>query len=593
MKETRFAGKLALAIATAVVAGASVYAVNAAEPEPMNMAPPVYYVDGTVAVSGDGLNWAKALKTVQEGLSKPLQPGSIVWIRPGTYTETVYIRQSGAEVVPMTAGVATLDSNQIVFPAGVDLSAVNLAAHPGQYYLYVARSWASNNGVYRVTAVDVAGRRVTVADADFVPEAGVAGDLNRLSAGIGRPIQVRNASPSTGRVVLDVSSISSSCTVLYVGDGWNAPCSANAAVSYILFDAIDLRGSNNCGGAHIQDASFIVIANSRINTMWGGPGIFVAGNADRPALYNYFVDNQIRNTWAEGIYIGNGDQGPYCNHTRFTHVIGNAVSRSTAVFMENAVEVKEYYNRSTVIERNLIHDFLLGTGWNGAINIQWGAEDTLVYNNTLRDVTPRLNDPPMFIIGIESMDPDNTTHNYYTPTQNIHVFNNLIYNTAVPTNTGLPQVYAFGIRGDNTRNIGVYHNSTYNVGALYLHYDNDNGVGNGVSIRNNIFASVPMTYNVIREPDWSSPQETFTLSHNWFSRTPTVYSQTLMWTGDPLFVNAPTDLRLTMNSPAADKGMPLTPPLTRDFARAGRFGAPDLGAFESVNHSYVPVCVRE
>ncbi len=578
-----------LAWTAAIVAtmAASAYVVNAAQPASTNQAPPVYYVDGTVSASGDGLSWGTALKKVQEALTRTLEPGSIVWIKPGVYTETVYIKQSGAEVISMTSGVATLKGNQVVFPTGVNLSAIDLSANPNQYYLYLARSWLSNNGVYRVTAVDVSARTVTVADADFTPESGVAGDLNRLSASIGRPIQVRNADPSAGRVELNASSIPSSCTILYVGDGWNDPCSANAEVSYILFDAIDLKGSNNCGGAHIQDASFIVIANSRITNVWGGPGIFVAGNADRPARYNYFVNNLIRNAYGEGTYIGNGDQASYCNYTQFTHVIGNDFSHN--YWMENAIEVKEYYNRSTIIERNLIHDFPLKMFWNGAINIQWGAEDTLVYNNTLRDVTPAYSQGPLFIIGIESMDPDNTNYNYYTPTRNIHVFNNLIYNTAIPSST--LTVYAIGVRGDNTQNIGVYHNTTYNVGALYLHYDNDNGAGNGVSIRNNIFANVPTTYTVIREP-WE-PYQTFDVSHNWFSRTPETYITSTLWTGDPMLMNAPADLRLAVNSPAVDKGTPLTPPITRDYARDTRLGAPDLGAFENVRRLYAPVCMKQ
>ena len=589
MKGSRVKRGLVAAAAMAAALAASVYAVNAAQPASTNLAPPVYYVDGAVAASGDGLSWATALKTIQEGLAKTLEPGSIVWIKPGTYTGTASIKQSGAEIIPMTAGVATASGNQVVFPSGVDLSAVNLSANPDQYYLYLARSWSSNNGVYRVTAVNAAARTVTVADADFVPESGVAGDFNQLSASIGRPVQVRNADPSAGRVVLDATGLGA-CTILFIGDGFDGNCSANSAVSYILFDGIDLKGSSYCGGAHVQDASFVVIANSQVTNMWGGPGIFVASNADRPARYNYFINNVLYNAYGEGIYIGNGDQDQYCNYTQFTHVIGNDISYNpAATWMENAIEVKEYYNRSTVIERNLIHDFSLKMFWNGAINIQWGAEDTLVYNNTLRDIRPAYSQAPLFIIGVESMDPDDTNYNYYTPTRNIQVFNNLIYNTVVPSST--QQVYAIGIRGDNTQNIGVYHNTTYNVGALYLHYDNDNGVGNGVSIKNNIFASVPVTYLVIREP-WG-PYQTFNVSHNWFSITPTLYATSTLWTGDPMFVNAPADLRLAANSPAINKGASLTPPVARDHDRALRLGAPDLGAFETVRRIYTPICLKQ
>lgn len=124
---------LALGGAALLLLGSNLWAV--ASPE---VAPPIYYVDAAVTASGDGSSWDTAFKTIGEATAQTLQPGSIIWVRPGTYPEDVGIDQSGAEVTPMTTGVQALTGNRVVFPAGSYLSGIDLAAHPGEYYLYLA-----------------------------------------------------------------------------------------------------------------------------------------------------------------------------------------------------------------------------------------------------------------------------------------------------------------------------------------------------------------------------------------------------------------------------------------------------------------------
>ncbi|MBN1260035.1 MAG: right-handed parallel beta-helix repeat-containing protein [Anaerolineae bacterium] len=571
----------------AVVSLAAVRSAAASLPAEAVQDPSVYYVDAAVVASGNGQSWAAAFKTIGEALAQPLEPGSIVWIRPGVYVEDIGVDQSGAEVVPLTTGVAALAGNQVVFPAGTDLSGVDLAAHPGEYFLYVARSWVSNNGVYEITDVDVPSRTVTVAETgpllitepDFVPETGVAGDAAALSAAIGRPVQVRNADPQAGYVVLDAQG-TSIYTLLYIGDGWVDPCGADNPVSYILVDGLHL--TNASGGAHVQDASFTVLANSRITHMSEATGIYVNGNVTHPARYNYFINNEIYDPTSEAIYIGAGDQGEDCNYTQFTHVIGNDISHSENTWMENAIEVKEYHDTGTVIEGNVIHDFTLDYFWNGAINLQGGASDTLIYGNTLRDITPNYEEGPIYIVGLEARED--------ILTRDVHFFNNRIYNTTPSTQT----IYAIAARGDNTENVGIYHNTIHNInGGLYLHYDAGDGSDNGVYFKNNI-VDIPEGFPLITDEDWVLTG-TFTLSHNFFSRTPEAYSDVTLWTGDPGFVAAPGDLHLAAGSPAIDKAASLTPTLTRDLELALRDSHPDLGAFEYQKPSsvlFLPLVLR-
>lgn len=529
-------------------------------------APPVYYVDAAVPASGNGSSWSQAFKTIGEAAAQPLAPGSIIWVKPGTYREDIGLDQSGAQIVPMTTGVQALAGNQVIFPAGTDLSGIDLAAHPGEYYLYLARSWVSNSGVYQISAVDVANRTVTLVGASFLAESGTPDDDTTLSAAVGRPVQLRNAYPQSGYVTLDGAG-TSIYTLLYVGDGWQDPCGAERPVSFITIEGLHL--TNARGGLHIQDASYVLFANGRISNMSDTTGIYVDGRQQHPARYNYLIGNNIADTTGEAIYIGAGNQGAACNYTQFTHVLGNTITH-THSWMENAIEVKEHHNRGTVIAGNLIHDFTLDYYWNGAIQLQEGADDTLVYRNELRNVTPNYHQDPMYIIDIDAGGDSNDTL-----TRNVHVFNNLIYNTTAPNK----KIYAISARGDHTEGVRIYHNTIHNVtGGVYLHYETGDGSDNDVYIENNIF-DVPAGFPLITDEDWVQTG-TFHLSHNFFSRTPEFYAHTTHWTGDPGFASAPTDLRLSATSAAIGKAKSVTPPLTRDFDLAARDALPDLGAFE-------------
>lgn len=497
--------------------------------------PPVYYVDAAVGMSGDGRSPEGAFKTIQEALESPLSAGSSVYIQPGVYKEDAYLYQSGAETVPMTTGVELKGGNKVVFPDGTDLSVIDLANFDGQYYLYLARSWKSNSGVYQVTAVDGASRTVTVAGASLTTETGVKGNPMYLSAAVGRPIRILNADPERGEVVLDVSEDTEVYTVFYIGDDWVDPCGANGPLSHIIVDGLTLTGSNNGGGFHIQCASYVLITNTTISNMWGTSGIYLNGNAQYPAQYNFFTGNRIFDTTNEAIYIGAGDKGEECNYTQFTHVIDNDISHTDDAWMENAIEVKEY-NFGTVIEGNYIHDFPLNYFWNGAIQVQWSADYTLVYGNVLKDLTPAYEEDPIYAIGVESGG-EGGEH----MTRNVHIFDNLIYNTvAVPDRV----FFAFAIRGDHTENVQVHNNTVYNTnGALHFHYEGEDS-GNGVEIRNNVFA-VQSGFAPVLERDWSSVFGSFTLEDNLFSENPGgAYAVSPEWVGRPEFVEPGVDFRL-------------------------------------------------
>ncbi|MBD3376981.1 hypothetical protein GF406_18280, partial [candidate division KSB1 bacterium] len=240
------------------------------------------YVDSNMPVSGDGSSWAQAYKTIGEATAANPQAGDRVLIKPGTYEEDVSITSSGAEIVAMTAGIQLVAPNIVRFPAGTDLSAIDVSSHPDEYYVYIARSRAGNNGVFQIVSKNAGSSQVTVTGTPFLAESGVNGDLTELSAAVGRPVIYRNSSsqPETERVIIDCSNLASVWTILYIGDAIGDGSSDAYPADFNIIDGIDLTGSQNGSGLHLQSSNYNAYMNSRVYEQ-AGTGILVAGNSTR------------------------------------------------------------------------------------------------------------------------------------------------------------------------------------------------------------------------------------------------------------------------------------------------------------------------
>ncbi len=534
------------------------------------------YVDAAAAAGGDGLSWATAWRTIQSAADAQLPAGSIVYIRPGIYHETVAITGSGAQVIPMQTGVS-VNAEVVTFPSETDLSLVDLNAHPGEYYLYLARSLQGNHGVFKIVAVNAAEHSVRVEGAQFSAESGIKGDLTRLSAAIGRPVIYRNAHPELGRVTLHAGSLSNACTVLYIG-GYLDPYHANAA-NFNLLDGIDVSGSPQCGGIHIQNSSFNVIRNSRIYDHQG-VGVLIAGS-NVAARYNYLISNQIWNTPNEGVYVGAGGHGEQYNQAHHNHIVDNEIfvqGNASNARLENAVDIKEY-NQGNVIAGNLIRDIDLITDGNGAVDIRPQANHTLVYGNTLRNIGRGAASGTFYVV------------NLYPQTSGVLIYNNLIYRTT-PRRDG---VFAINLHANQTTAILVAHNTIDQMDAgLLLQYSTPGGDGsdNGVTVANNLLARIGET--LIEEWTWDAASEgTFDVHHNVFPSQPENYPAPSAFIGAAIFVDATAgDYRLAAQSLGVDQGVPLQPSIQRDFLLKPRDELPDIGAFESVQQLFLPLLLR-
>jgi PKD repeat protein len=537
-------------------------ALGAFEPEP-SAGPRTFHVATTGSDAGDG-SAGSPWRTLSHAAAQALAPGDLVLVAPGVYVEDLALTRSGAEVVPVTTDVSIIGSDTLRFPAGTDLSGVDLSAHADELYLYVYRSWRANNGVYRIVATgsDAAGPWVRVAAADFNPEDGAAGDPTRLTAAIGRPIVFRNASPdpANNRVVIDASGVPGAYTVLYIGD-YLDPMDAEP-VDWIIVDGIDLTGSPQGGGVHIQDSSFNVIMNSRISDMQGA-GILIAGNQPQPARWNLVWKNVIWNTPDEGVYVGAGGHGASANHAYWTHVVGNDISTQGSAanaVMENAIDLKEY-NFGDLVEGNLIHDYDLMTGYNGAIDIRDGKHDVLVYNNVLRD------------IGRDNNSESSVIH-LYGGSRDVIVANNLLFDTRA----GGSPVYAFNIDATASTGIRILHNTVRGLSqGLLLE---DYGTAPDVTIAGNAFDF----YGGGIE-QWGS-EGRFALQDNLYTANPGGYAgEPGRIIADPLWLDpAAGDFHLQPGSPAVDVGDEVNALLPLDLDGNPRLAdaAPDLGVYELV-----------
>ncbi|MCF8365039.1 MAG: right-handed parallel beta-helix repeat-containing protein [Bacteroidales bacterium] len=519
---------------------------------------PQYYVDANVSSSGNGLSWASAFKTIQEAADLNLQPGDVVNIKPGTYPEAVNIKSNGAQIVGVTANVSVLQNNKISFPAGTNLSEVDLVNHPGEYYALVYRSWKSNNGYYKITQVNDAGDYVIVENAVFTDETGVTSDLNYLSAAIVRPVIYKkySSNPETERVVLNCSAVPSAYTILYIGNAINDydayPASCN------IIDGLDVTNSE--GGIHLQGSSFNVLVNGRSYNTTLGTGCLMNGNETRQANYNFLINYKIYDVHSEGVYVGAGGHPQFNNHTHFNHLIDNEIYVSgTTLLIENAIDLKEY-NKGNVVEGNYIHDIKLASGGNGIIDIRNEEDNALVYGNVFENILKGLNSTNYII-------------NIYGENNNVSFFNNIIYNTTAAADG----VYALRVDGGSNLNCLIANNTFYNIhkGMLLEHYSGTCTT----TIANNI---IDVNSTTLIE-EWGNEAK-FTMTHNLYSSNPSQYaSEPGRQVGVPNFANpAAGDFHLTdLSALAIDKGVVTSPVIACDIEVVQRSGNPDIGAFES------------
>jgi hypothetical protein len=530
-----------------------------------------YYVDAARPSSGNGLTWATAKKTIQEAANLALKPGEKVYIKPGIYNEKVTIKSDGGYAVLPKTGVVLSDTSKITFPAGTNLSCVNLSLFPGQYYAYVYRSWNSNNGYYKVIEVSDVSDYVRVDGAAFIPESGATGNKGKVMAAIGRPIIYKkdpDASESQ-RVIVQANGLGSINDIFYVGipsgDGQTSADSSN----FNIFEGIDITAGTNTSankGLRVMCSAYNVFAKGKIYSL-NALGAIVNGNSARSGKFNIIQNNEIYNTPYQGVLLGYTTNAVGSNYSQFNHVIDNnfyLTGTSTQARFDNAVKVG-YNDKSNVVEGNNFHDMKIYNISNGALLIESKADSTLAYGNIFRNIGRTLAGTHAAIMISDTL-------------KKVYVYNNLIFNDDTVTN----DVYAFRINGRKDTLSKVCFNTIYKIDrGFYLEDNSAGGATIDFSIQNNIIS--PTTSNYIVS---SGTSGRFTVTYNLTRASigaPYGSGTGMIW-GDPLFVDPEGasiyGLMLQPGSTALGAGTPISN-ITRDYLKKARHtGRPAMGAFE-------------
>lgn len=514
------------------------------------------YVDGSVAVSGDGQGWSTAYKTIGEATAQDLKGGDLVLVKPGTYAESIQVTWQGAVDVSPVTGVVISDTNKISFPPGTDLSCIDTAMYPGKYYAMVFRSGNMNNGYYPVTEVDDVNDFVRVSGSGFFPETGTAGDSSKVMAAVFQPVVMRNSSatPETQRVVLNAGTLGTVDAVIEIGG------SSSAEVARaVLVDGIDITGASSGTGLRIRNSGLIAFMNGKIYSS-NGPGVHLTGTATLPCRFNLLKNNIIYNTPDQAVLVGTTGSTTQ-NHAHFTHIINNEIyslGTGTLAGFNNAILIRNG-NTHGVIERNLVRDLRMKTLNVGMVSIGSHADSLLVYRNILRNLVSVNAGEHYFIHAGDTV-------------RGLRLFNNLVYNEA----SNLDQTYAFRINGSLHSGSGAYFNTVYQVHkGLILE---DYGTALDFEIKNNILDLNSNTYFTNL-----GTAGRYTVDHNIFPTLSSSYA-TGNIIGDPLFISPSSTtingLRPRYDSPCLGAGISVTG-IDLDYLGVERGTPPSIGAFET------------
>ncbi len=515
-----------------------------------------YYVDGSVSSSGDGLSWATAFKTISEAVSLSLSGGDAVYIQPGLYHEQITIHASGTSILAATANISVSAGGIVQFPSGTNLSAIDLIGHPDEYYAYVARSMKSNNGVYKIIAVDDANDRITVelTGDDFLAESGTAGDLYSLSAAIVRPIRHINASatPETQRVIIEGDAGMNGAVYIGANNTGDDAIPAN----YNLMDGFDITGIPAGFGLNITCSMYNAILNTNIyenGSSDKGGGVIVNGHDPFLASYNFFERVKIYDVNCEGAYLGNGNHTPEYNVTNFNHLIDCEFYQThPPLNFENGPDLKED-NTGTVIEGCLFHDLTLSSAYNGVINVFERNTHVMIYGNEFYNINSYL---------VSSEDIYNAYVVTYQEIDNLMFFNNILRSPGNVNST----FHALYFHDTNIDNAYFAFNTITGFNNCIM----QDGGGSSMHVMSNIFDCDNYT-------DWGSGSYNF--SNNLFKVAPPWGLGTGDKVGTPGFVGG-GDYHLTSSSIARNAGTQTTPVVPLDFDLLPRDVTPDIGAYE-------------
>jgi hypothetical protein len=325
----------------------------------------------------------------------------------------------------------------------------------------------------------------------------------------------------------------------------------------------------------IKDKSYINVSGLTIRNVFNNVDKFHKTHGIRISSSHYVnvEKNYIYNTCGPGIQTG-GSTNIVIDGNEFELNNNGCRGEIISIATTNSFEVKN----------NHVHNGGLGYGrysYGGdggeGIDIKEGSSNGRVYGNIVHDLKEDMG------IYVDT----------YGLTRDVEIFNNIVYNCRDGIILGSESghalerirvhhnlIYNNEKRGINIggfssfnpeiKNIEVYHNVLYNNGMEGI-FSPSERIYSNVTIRNNIFSQNKGSQMSISVPGG------FIVSHNLIDGSTTIYGTNHV-SGNPRFVSAGTNFRLSSDSPAINKGVSVG--LLRDFDNKLRTGVPDIGAFE-------------
>lgn len=351
----------------------------------------VYYVDGGVASSGNGLSWATAFKTIQEGIDAADSHNQAgwtqnyqVWVKGNqTYNEnimvwhgvSVYGAWAGTELptnIPDPHPNRNLNTNQTSINGGALGSSVVMAHLPQDRYLS-----PGTKAIYNQLVTVLDGFRPTNGAAEIGGGVSVYKDTVNINA---TRVQINTAALGGGVYMYDTSGIlgdglTPPSATLLNGDSWVFGNTATGVTSYAGYG----------GGVYIERGVPTVFADVIIgNTAFFGGGIAVRRSA--PTLLesligcamNAGLPDSRMNTASDSAGIGAGKGG------------GIYINNESNVVM----------NKLTIVDNQATGTTGQGGGiWLGG-NSNFKMDNTIVAYNLATHTTPALRGGAIFATGV-------------------------------------------------------------------------------------------------------------------------------------------------------------------------------------------------
>lgn len=325
-----------------------------------------FYVDASVASSGNGLTPSTAKKTITEGIALAGTGGDTVEVASGTYTELVTVNKTGLILKGMGATKPIINPGALIRPSVVAINAINTTIDGFEIRVNQGVTSGSFTGL---TLVNTSGQSI-----------GIYGDDGRAAAAgtdLFTGVTIRN-----NKIVLVPSGAGTFNTGGIVLSNNSGGIAETATVTNNEIVSSPFTGAINIGGSgHLFDIAMFG-RGIYINTM----AATISGNTSKAWYLDFQTQFDRRVTLSGntfrggGIEISNPNTGPF-------FITGNTIAPE--IFFTDVNGVPQAVPYQSVYLKSNTNAGSRGVHiYNNAFTVQWrgiwnaAADNINIFNNT-------------------------------------------------------------------------------------------------------------------------------------------------------------------------------------------------------------------